>query len=281
MTDKDLIAAAYDAGVEEEYNRLVSSPLFEAEFELITDLMKKYIADGSVVIDIGAGPGRYAEFLLEKKCKVGLVDLSERSLKAFTERITEDIHKGVLFSKVSCATDLFFIEDNFADAVFLMGPLYHLVNCEERTKAISEAFRILKKGGYLFAVFLSTFEHKNHHHNDKSPCCSDIVKKLLQDSVSTVEFQGYQVPLYKCLPQVAISSFEPCGLETLHIRNLQGIGNHYSESDLLKFPTPDSKKILFDKLRSESEVSDAIGLADQFLYVGKKSQYLTNSSIKG
>ncbi len=270
MTNNEIIAAAYDAGVKEEYNRLVSNPLFEAEFELISELMKQYIPEGSTVIDIGAGPGRYAEFLLKRNCKVGLVDLSARSLKAFKERIPVYLHKGVLFSKVSCATNLSFIEDTSADAVFLMGPLYHLINCDERTKAISEAFRILKKGGYLFAVFLSTFERMHHHHDEKSPCCTDAIKKLLRDSVTAVEFQGYQVPQYKCLPQVAINSFEPCGLETIHIRNLEGIGNHYSAKGLQEYSTPDSKKNLFDKLRSESEVRDTIGLADQFLYVGKK-----------
>lgn len=67
MTNNEIIAAAYDAGVKEEYNRLVSNPLFEAEFELISELMKQYIPEGSTVIDIGAGPGRYAEFLLKRK----------------------------------------------------------------------------------------------------------------------------------------------------------------------------------------------------------------------
>lgn len=270
MTNKELIAAAYDAGVEEEYNRLVSNPLFEAEFELITDLMNQYIANGSVVIDIGAGPGRYAEFLLKKNCKVGLVDLSQKSLAWFNDRINDKLRAGVLFSKVSCATDLAFVDDNIADAVFLMGPLYHLVNCEERTKAISEAFRILKNGGYLFAVFLSTFEPKHHDHDDKSPCCSDAVKDLLRDAVTTVEFQGYQVPQYKCLPQVAISSFEPHGLETLNIRNLEGIGNSYSEKDLQKYSDAILKKELIEQLLKNCENGEKEGLSNQFLYVGRK-----------
>lgn len=271
MTEREVIAAAYDAGVEEEYARLVSNPLFEAEFLLITDLMKKYIPDGSVVIDIGAGPGRYAEFLLQKNCKVGLVDLSERSLEAFNQRIPADLVKGVLFSKVACATDLSFIEDNIADAVFLMGPLYHLTTCDARTKAISEAFRILKNGGYLFSVLLSTFEHKHDHHEEETICCSDVVKRLLHDSVTTVKFQGYQVPQYKCLPEVAINSFEPLGFGTLHIRNLEGVGSCYSESDLLKYSDADSKRELFEKLLNECENNEALGLADQFFYVGRKN----------
>ncbi len=163
MTDRNTIAAAYDAGVDEEYNRLVSTPLFEAEFMLISELLEKYIENGTTIIDIGAGPGRYAEFLLNKNCNVGLVDLSAKSLEAFNNRISNNKKENILFSDVSCATSLPFIKSNIADAVLLMGPLYHLTKCEERTKAITEAFRILKPNGVLFAVFLSTF-HKPHFH---------------------------------------------------------------------------------------------------------------------
>ena len=196
MNDKEVIAAAYDKGVGEEYNRLVSTPLFEAEFILISELLEKYIKNGSTVIDIGAGPGRYAEFLLNKNCNVGLVDLSAKSLEAFNNRISNDKKENILFSKVSCATLLPFIKSNIADAVLLMGPLYHLTECEERTKAIAEAFRILKPNGVLFAVFMSTFQ-KPHFHEDGEThtiCCSDYVKQLLRDSITTITFQGYDVP---------------------------------------------------------------------------------------
>lgn len=270
MTNKDIIAAAYDVGVNEEYNRLVSNPLFEAEFELITELMKKYIAAGSTVIDIGAGPGRYAEFLLKMGCMVGLVDLSIRSLEAFEKRVDKGLKSNVLFSKVACATDLSFIEKNCADAVFLMGPLYHLTDCEERTKAISEAFRVLKKGGFLFAVFLSTYGHPPHHHDSNTPCCSDYVKHLLKDAITTVKFQKYMVPQYKCLPEVAINSIEPHGFDTMHIRNLEGIGLNYSKNDLSKYDSQTNKNMLFDELRSTCEDPEMIGLANQFLYVGRK-----------
>ncbi len=272
MTNNEIIAAAYDAGVNEEYHRLVSNPLFEAEFELITELMKQYISKGSTVIDVGAGPGRYAEFLLKRGCNVGLVDLSVKSLESFENRIDKNYKENVLFSKVACATDLSFIDKDFADAVFLMGPLYHLTACEERTKAIAEAFRILKKGGVLFAVFLSTFNHVHPQHHDHSPCCSDYVKHLLKDAITTIKFQGYMVPQYKCLPEIAVNSIEPHGFDTMHIRNLEGIGDRYSEGDLRIFQTGSNKKNLISALRSICEDPEISGFSSQFLYVGRKNE---------
>jgi ubiquinone/menaquinone biosynthesis C-methylase UbiE len=39
--------------------------------------------------------------------------------------------------------------------VMLLGPLYHLVDATDRSKALSEAFRVLRPGGVLFAAAVS------------------------------------------------------------------------------------------------------------------------------
>ena len=272
MTERDIITAAYNAGVDEEYNRLISSPLFEAEFDLITRCIEKYLSTGAVVIDIGAGPGRYAEFLLQKKCHVGLVDLSEKSLEAFNLRIDETLNEKVLFTQTACATDLGFIGNEVADAVLLMGPLYHLTQNIDRQKALSEACRILKNGGYLFAIFMSTFDHHTHHHCTKCNGFSDSFEGLLKDAVTVVNFQGYDVPQYRCLPEVAVHTTEPLGFGTIKMFNIEGLGIHYSEKDLLKFTGEEAKQALFQTLRKNCESPEMTGIANQFLYVGKKSK---------
>src|SRR5207247_9869270 len=48
-------------------------------------------------------------------------------------------------------------DDGSADIVLLFGPLYHLVRKKERLKALSEARRVLKASGWLFAAPLSRF----------------------------------------------------------------------------------------------------------------------------
>src|SRR5207247_10305749 len=48
-------------------------------------------------------------------------------------------------------------DDRSADIVLLFGPLYHLVRRNERLKALSEARRVLKPGGLLFAAAISRF----------------------------------------------------------------------------------------------------------------------------
>ena len=49
--------------------------------------------------------------------------------------------------------DLNKFEDNSFDITILFGPMYHLIQMEDKTKALSEAKRITKKGGYIFISY--------------------------------------------------------------------------------------------------------------------------------
>ena len=45
--------------------------------------------------------------------------------------------------------------DESADLLLLLGPLYHLVDAEDRHKALCEAARVLRHGGILIAAAIS------------------------------------------------------------------------------------------------------------------------------
>jgi SAM-dependent methyltransferase len=47
--------------------------------------------------------------------------------------------------------------DASADAVLLLGPLYHLTERDDRLAALREALRVLRPGGWLFAAGISRF----------------------------------------------------------------------------------------------------------------------------
>jgi ubiquinone/menaquinone biosynthesis C-methylase UbiE len=42
-----------------------------------------------------------------------------------------------------------------ADIVLLLGPLYHMTESSDRARALAEAARVLKPGGWLFAAAIS------------------------------------------------------------------------------------------------------------------------------
>jgi SAM-dependent methyltransferase len=253
MPYRQTIAAAYDAGVEEEYLRLTENPLREAEFQLIVELINEYIPDGSTIIDVGSGPGRYAEYLLKRNCQVGLVDLSALSLKAFSNRMNGSCYMdNIIFNKVSCATQLDWIAGNSADAILLMGPMYHLMNKEHRNVALANCHRILRPGGFLFTVFLSPFPVA---HNGEA-------------IASHTHFQGFDVPQFRCWPESARIMMFRSGFKTIRIRNIEGVGSFLQDSQW-KDPWPDKKKkALFHALHNTCENPDLLGVTQQYICVG-------------
>lgn len=241
MPYRQIIAAAYDAGVEEEYCRLAGTPSGEAEYRLITELLAEFVPDGSVVIDIGAGPGRYAEHLLQRDCKVGLVDLSAKSLKAFSDRIEKSFcRRNIIFNKVSCATQLNWIDDNTADAILLMGPMYHLVNEEHRNIALGNCRRILKPGGFLFTIFL-TPNPVVPYYSEKTAPDREKFNAYLYASTTSANFQGFDVPQYRCQPETAKKIMLENGFETLRLCNLDSMGSAFPNGHL-KPALPDNKR---------------------------------------
>jgi len=257
MPYRQTIAAAYDAGVEEEYNRLTETPLREAEYQLIIELLDEYIPNGSVVIYIGSGPGRYAEYLLERNCKVGLIDLSAKSLKAFSDRMEDSSYSdNIIFNRVSCATQLNWVNDCSADAILLMGPLYHLVNDKHRTLTLANCKRILKPDGLLFTVFLSPFP---------------VINSGWDAIITYTHFQGFNVPQFRCMPCDAKKIMKNNGFETLRIRNIEGIASFMPAEALNEFAAQDKKTEFINKLRRTSESKDALGRTHQFVSVSKRA----------
>lgn len=110
----------------------------------------------ATVLDCGGGPGRYAIALAEQGYEVTLFDLSPELLDIAQARATD---AGVALAGVEegTAVDLGRFDDGAFDAVLLMGPLYHLLDEEDRRQALAEARRVVGPGGPVFAAFISRY----------------------------------------------------------------------------------------------------------------------------
>jgi ubiquinone/menaquinone biosynthesis C-methylase UbiE len=122
------------------------------EFERNKQLIQHYLPKKkSVVLDVGGGPGVYAEWLTEKKHEVYLIDPVEKHIQEATKRSNK--LKNKFTPLLGEARNLNF-PDRFADVVILHGPLYHLQKKSERLDCLKEAKRVLKPGGIVlgFAI---------------------------------------------------------------------------------------------------------------------------------
>lgn len=146
----DEVKRHYDENPKKEWDRLKENPY---EFWVTTAWMDRYLKAGDSILDVGGGPGRYSIHYALQSHSVTLVDLSPKNV-AFAKKKARQ-YKTHIAAFQGNALDLSRFPDASFDAVFLMGPLYHLLEEKERRQALLEALRVLKKGGYLFASFIA------------------------------------------------------------------------------------------------------------------------------
>ncbi len=143
------IVAHYE--VYDEANRLIRDN--RLEFVRTAEIIERHISPPpAVVVDVGGGPGVYAAWLAEKGYQVHLFDVVPRHVEA-ARRAN---HTGRLTAGIADARRIP-MDDASADAVLLLGPLYHLVDQADRISALREAGRILRPGGMLWAAGISRF----------------------------------------------------------------------------------------------------------------------------
>ncbi len=102
------------------------------------------------ILDIGGGPGVYAAWLAGLGHEVRLIDPVPLHLE---QAVAAD---GRIDATPGDARHLD-VPDGSVDVVLLLGPLYHLVEADDRRDALAEARRVLRPGGRVFAAAISRY----------------------------------------------------------------------------------------------------------------------------
>jgi len=145
------IGAYYDRAPEE--SRLESGP-FRLEALRTRELIARHAPEAPAsVLDIGGGAGAYAFWLAENGYDVQLVDATPRLVDVARARNQTAAHP--LTSCIVGDARAIPNESNSADMVLLLGPLYHLLEAEDRRGAVAEAHRVLRENGVLVAAGIS------------------------------------------------------------------------------------------------------------------------------
>lgn len=152
MKDDNQILEYYNAGAEK--GRLENG-IGKIEFLRTKQIITRYLSnEKKLIYDIGGGTGTYSRWLASLGHEVHMFELAPEAVE-YAKSHNDDI-KPIYKIEVADARKIN-RENERADIVLVMGPIYHLTERKERINALLEAKRVLKKDGLMFITTISRF----------------------------------------------------------------------------------------------------------------------------
>lgn len=144
----DAVIAYYEEGV--EVGRLGrDAGLIEAA--RTKELISRFVPAEAIILDVGGGPGYYAKWLAEQGHRVMVIDPIQRHVEEARRLAGLPARFQVELGDARALS----VADESCDVVLLLGPLYHLVERNDRLAALREAYRVCRRGGVVIASAIS------------------------------------------------------------------------------------------------------------------------------
>lgn len=146
------ILAHYEAGIEAPRLARHAGILERAR---TMDILARHLpAPPARILDVGGGPGVYSVWLASRGYDVRLFDPVPLHVEqARAAAASSGVGLDAVVGDARSLPDA----DSSAEAVLLMGPLYHLTERADRVAALAEGRRVLRNGGVLAAVGISRY----------------------------------------------------------------------------------------------------------------------------
>jgi ubiquinone/menaquinone biosynthesis C-methylase UbiE len=246
----------------------------QIEFVRTIDIICRYLATPpAVILDVGGAAGKYSCWLAKRGYEIHLVDPVPRHIQQAIEASSQQPETPIASCRLGDARQLEF-NSQIADAVLLLGPLYHLIDQKERLRCLMEAYRVLKVGGYLFAVGISRFAStidglvSGYFHD---PVFREIMKGDLDSGKhqNPSNNPAYFMDTFFHHPDELKCEVVSAGFDTLPIIAVEGIS--YLMKDFEKNWESEENRAFLLKIINKIELEPSlIGASPHIMCVGKK-----------
>jgi ubiquinone/menaquinone biosynthesis C-methylase UbiE len=237
------------------------------------EIISRYLKNKKLkVLDIGGAAGVYSFWLSEQGHCVDLIDLTPKHIEQAKEH---EIRNGIKLNSavVGNACNLPY-NDNMYDIVLLMGPMYHILEKDNRILALSEAKRVLKNKGIIFVAAIARYASMFDAFIKELVLDKDFYPIMTKDiecgkHINTTSNPLYFTDAYFHQPDELKNEIEEAGIMCISILPVEGIGNCIPKVEERIKNIEYLQKLLSAIKKTENEAS-ILGVSSHFLGIGKK-----------
>ena len=258
----------------DEQTRL-SESLGQVEYLRTKNIISRYLKyPPAVVLDIGGAAGQYSCWLAKEGHEVHLIDPVPLHIQQALVASDAQPETPIASCKIGDARRLEF-DDAIVDAVLLLGPLYHIVGSQDRIRSLSEAYRVLKTGGKLFAVGISRFASTIDGLTSGyllDPVFQKIMRRDLENGQhrNPTDNPAYFTDTFYHHPEELKAEISSVGFEIAGLFGIEGISYMMKDFDE-NWNIERHREFLLEIIRKIEKEPSLIGASPHIMCVGIKS----------
>lgn len=255
-----------------ESSRL-STGVFQIERARTEELVLRHLPPSpATILDIGGGAGAYALWLAARGYRVHLIDPVPKHVEQ-ARASAKQTEFPLASAEIGDARQLSF-PGNSADAVLLLGPLYHLLEREDRLGALREAHRVVRPGGFVWGAGISRFASFYDSLSTgffSDPLFAPILTRDLAEGQhrNPTENPIYFTDAFFHRPGELSREFLAAGFEVMEVVAIEGPGWLARDFDRL-WKDPVQRERLLECVRKVEREPSILGASAHIMCVGRK-----------
>lgn len=247
---------------------------FQLEHARTQEILLRYLAPApAMIIDAGGGAGVYACWLAARGYEVHLIDPVRKHVEQARAASALLRENPLASAEVGDARSIPHA-DGSADTVLLLGPLYHLVEKENRLACLRETHRVLRPGGLIFGAgishFASLLDSLTHGFFD-DPAFAPILDRDLEDGQhrNPTSNPVYFTDAFFHRPGELSRELLAVGFHVLEVLPIEGPGWLARDFERLWGDAAQRERLLAVVRKMEREPS-VLGASSHILAIGRK-----------